>query len=177
MFLVSSCSCLCSIQWSQVLSREWRCSWSSADRRCSNYIWVIDNLITHQGAAYIRDLTVCLLWFCLAPGHCPNQHWPHSLTYICVTKSQCMWILESKKSLHIYQRWLYKNTVPVECLIAFDRRRVFVRPSLANMQWFLVPPEYALPNVHDGTWDCDWINPCTPVHRNTCIFMRQLGLS
>ena len=21
--------------------REWRCSWSSADRRCSNYIWVI----------------------------------------------------------------------------------------------------------------------------------------
>ena len=24
-------------------SREWRCSWSSANRRCSNYIWVIDN--------------------------------------------------------------------------------------------------------------------------------------
>ena len=38
MFLVSSCSCLCSIQWSQVLSPEWRCSWSSADRRCSNYV-------------------------------------------------------------------------------------------------------------------------------------------
>ena len=28
-----------------VTSREWRCSWSSADRRCSNYIWVIDNFI------------------------------------------------------------------------------------------------------------------------------------
>ena len=42
----------------QVLSREWRCSWSSADRRCSNYIWVIDNLIGYQGASYIRDLTV-----------------------------------------------------------------------------------------------------------------------
>ena len=41
MFLVSSCSCLCPIHWSQVLSREWRCSWSSADRRCSNYIWMI----------------------------------------------------------------------------------------------------------------------------------------
>ena len=25
------------------LSWEWRCSWSSADRRCSNYIWVINN--------------------------------------------------------------------------------------------------------------------------------------
>ena len=32
--------CLCSIHWSQVLSREWWFSWSSADRRCSNYIWV-----------------------------------------------------------------------------------------------------------------------------------------
>ena len=28
------------------------------DRRCSNYIWVINNLITHKGAIYIRDLTV-----------------------------------------------------------------------------------------------------------------------
>ena len=26
MFLISSCSCLCPIQWSQVLSWEWRCS-------------------------------------------------------------------------------------------------------------------------------------------------------
>ena len=58
MFLVSSCSSLCPIQWNQVLSREWRCSWSSADRRCSNYIWVIDNFIAYCGASYIRDLTV-----------------------------------------------------------------------------------------------------------------------
>ena len=36
-------------------SGEWRCSWSSADRRCSNYIWVIINLIS---VPYIRDLTV-----------------------------------------------------------------------------------------------------------------------
>ena len=40
MFLVSSCSCLCPIHWIQMLSREWRCCWSSVDRRCSNYIWV-----------------------------------------------------------------------------------------------------------------------------------------
>ena len=26
---------------------EWRCSWSSADRRCSNYIWVINSLIDY----------------------------------------------------------------------------------------------------------------------------------
>ena len=58
MILVSCCRCLCPINWSQVLSRSWRCSWSSADRRCSNYIWVIDNIIAYQGASYIRDLTV-----------------------------------------------------------------------------------------------------------------------
>ena len=45
--LVLSCGCLCRIPWSQLLSREWRCSWSSADRRCSNYIWVIDNFIAY----------------------------------------------------------------------------------------------------------------------------------
>ena len=58
MFLVWSCSCLCPIHWSHVLSWEWRCSWSSADRRCSSYIWVINNLISHKGATYIGDLTV-----------------------------------------------------------------------------------------------------------------------
>ena len=47
LILLSSCSCLCPIHWSQVLSREWRCSWSSANRRCSNYIWVINNFIAY----------------------------------------------------------------------------------------------------------------------------------
>ena len=58
MFLVSSCSCLCAIHWSHVLSREWRCSWSSADRRCSNYICMVNNFITYGCACYIRDLMV-----------------------------------------------------------------------------------------------------------------------
>ena len=58
MFLVSSCSCLRSIHWSQVLSRERRCNWRSADRRCSNYIWVMNNFIAHSGATYIRGFTV-----------------------------------------------------------------------------------------------------------------------
>ena len=47
MFLVPSCSCLCPIHWTQVLSQEWRCSWSSADRRSSNYIWVISKFIAY----------------------------------------------------------------------------------------------------------------------------------
>ena len=41
-----------------MLSREWRWSWSSADRRCSNYIWVINNLIAYYSVSFIRDLTV-----------------------------------------------------------------------------------------------------------------------
>ena len=40
-------SCLCPIHWSQVLSREWLCSWISADRRCSNSVWVINNFIAY----------------------------------------------------------------------------------------------------------------------------------
>ena len=28
-----------------MLIQEWRCRWSSADRQCSNYIWVINNFI------------------------------------------------------------------------------------------------------------------------------------
>ena len=47
MFFVSACSCRCAITWSQLLSGEWRCSWSSADRRCSSYVWVISNLIAY----------------------------------------------------------------------------------------------------------------------------------
>ena len=43
-----------------MLSREWRCSWSSADRRCYNCILVINNFIAHYGAIYIRVLTA---WF------------------------------------------------------------------------------------------------------------------
>ena len=45
------------MKFSQVLSQEWRCSWSSADRRCSKYSWVINNCIAYCGATYIRCLT------------------------------------------------------------------------------------------------------------------------
>ena len=41
--LVLSCSCL-------------------ADRRCSNYIWVINNLIAYWGAVYIKCLTLSMFY-------------------------------------------------------------------------------------------------------------------
>ena len=55
MFPFSPCSCLCPIHWSRLLSRKWRCSWSS-----SNYIWVINSFMTYWGAAYIRCLRILL---------------------------------------------------------------------------------------------------------------------
>ena len=58
-----------------MLSREWRCSWSSADRRCSNYIWVIDNFIAYYGVWYIRGFTVSLL--------CGSRYWLKKCTQWC----------------------------------------------------------------------------------------------
>ena len=43
-----------------MLNREWRRSWSSADRRCSNYIWMIKNVIAYWGVSYIRGFTLCI---------------------------------------------------------------------------------------------------------------------
>ena len=75
MFLISSCSCLCPIHLSQLLRQEWRCSWSSADRRCSNCIWVINNLIAYLGATYMRGLTVYSLIDTGAIVRLPQWHW------------------------------------------------------------------------------------------------------
>ena len=61
MILVSSCSCLCPLHWNQGLSREWRCSWSSADRRWSNYIWVINDYIADKCGSYIRGVAVAVV--------------------------------------------------------------------------------------------------------------------
>ena len=60
MIIVSSCGCLCPIHWSRVLSREWRCIWSSADRRCSIYIWVISKFNSDLFSCYKLRLFVRL---------------------------------------------------------------------------------------------------------------------
>ena len=67
-----------------MLSWEWRWSWSSADRRCSNYIWVINNFIANSGASYIKrfdgtqstygcQLKRSLAINSLATGRCDNN--------------------------------------------------------------------------------------------------------
>ena len=74
----------------EVLRREWRCSWSSADRRCSNYIWFISNFIAHYGASYIRDVTVRAV---MPYGANHSTHMIEWCTY-------CMWCT----SMHIAHR-------------------------------------------------------------------------
>ena len=59
MFLILSCSGLCAIL-CQVLSREWRCSCSNADRQCSNYIWVINNSIAYYDALILEIRRYCI---------------------------------------------------------------------------------------------------------------------
>ena len=76
----SSYSWLCPIYWSQVLSREWRCSQSSADRRFSRYIWVI-NKPTKVGT-YID----CLMVFLTSVGNTRDKTlvrsaYPHNGIY------------------------------------------------------------------------------------------------
>ena len=62
MFVVSSSWCFRPIHWNQVLSREWRCSWSSTDRRCSNCILMIQQLHCLLRCAYTRGLTELFLY-------------------------------------------------------------------------------------------------------------------
>ena len=54
---------VCPIHWSQVfLVWKWRCSWSSADRQCSDFIWVINNFVAYWGATYksrFDGISVC----------------------------------------------------------------------------------------------------------------------
>ena len=49
-------------------SWEWRRSWSSTDRQCSSYIWVMNNLIAYWGAPYIRELTALELFVGVGVG-------------------------------------------------------------------------------------------------------------
>ena len=119
MILVSSCSCLCPIHWSQVLSREWRCSWGSADRRCSNYIWVINNFIAFSGATYIRGLTVLLF-----------HHWTH-----CSLGSSDIIRYKQRVLMHGHQGWNVRHGL---CHIYMIYVYIWVVYSFCLFCWSLV---------------------------------------
>ena len=88
MLLVSSCSYFYPIRWSQVLSWECWCSWRSTNRRCSNYIWVINNLIAYWSASYIRDLTVGAFPFVTVGMWWKVRGWVCNADYLLCSASQ-----------------------------------------------------------------------------------------
>ena len=102
MFFALSCNCLCPIHWSQKLSREWRCSWIIADRRCSNYIWMINNLLPTMMRLILRvdgtlfSLALCnlssiaLTWEYPVMLHCTMIVYDHNLTK-CMVKIDWYW--------------------------------------------------------------------------------------
>ena len=64
-----------------MLSWEWWCSWC-ADRRCSKYIWAINNCIKHLRASYIRGLSNILNASCTMPIWMYKQFEHHSKIYL-----------------------------------------------------------------------------------------------
>ena len=79
MFLILSCSCLCPIHWSQVLSWEWRCSCSSTIRRCSYYIWVINNFITYYVRLILEVWGICFSIILIHPYR--HRYWIYTYIY------------------------------------------------------------------------------------------------
>ena len=86
--------------------RNWRCYWSSAGRRCFNYIWVINNFMAHQGATYIRDFSGMLvrrisihdvLFICFV-----RFHWLVLYSSLCLYGGSDMWTV-------VILIWFYLN--------------------------------------------------------------------
>ena len=81
------------------MCREWRCSWSSADRRCSNYLWVITNFI-----ALLPNKVRIILEVCgnlLARGRCIRKFY----------SVICEHILRIKSVSTFELRWMPQNTI------------------------------------------------------------------
>ena len=112
MCLVLPCSCHCAIHWSHVLSREW-CSWSNADRRCSNYIWVINIFLPTKlrlildvwGLTAVSSCFICSNWNLskTSVSDCgiweTDDYWQRHFLYS-LRASLCM-----ESMIHIYEIW------------------------------------------------------------------------
>ena len=146
MIIVSCYTVVCPISWSPVLSREWRCSWSSADRWCSNYIWVINKFIDCYGVPYIRDLTVSQIqsvyrWLSARALEIPQSCANPSLSFNCNTNEDKMIIakfvisfawIEWKISSHMNGDW--KIVSVINLTLGNECRQ--------NVAWFKTPKTY-----------------------------------
>ena len=150
MFFVSFCICICPIHWSQVLSREWRCSWSSASRRCSNYIWLIKNFIAHEGGFFIIYLTVYLIIE-------THSYWNGPL--VCLFGLWAMFFTNPEVNwnevLYMLSPWIFYHQFDLVCRIIWikpllstyitniykNNKRLMVLPILYNSREYLPKKE------------------------------------
>ena len=111
MVLVSSCSFLCPIHWSQVLSREQRCSWSSPDKWSFNYIWVIKKFIAYQVVTYIRGLTIIHQgWVIHIHISKLGHHWFILWLITCAVPSRYQWTNSDSLSIRPYGTYFVQNS-------------------------------------------------------------------
>ena len=138
MSLALNYRCLYPIHWSQMLSWEWRCRWSSADRRCSNYIWMSSGLdIKHLVYMPIGHMVLKI------DEPCKNFHMPSQYLYKpCKAYVYC-W--ENK-----YMPWL-KNHLPSRackhkslCALGQDLHAPGIRARLNVEPWSLLPIKVSL---------------------------------
>ena len=139
-----------------MLSREWRCSWSSADRRCSNYIWVIDNFFAYQGATYIRGFTVSV--FCFITRHQDGVcSWKPSAWKTGIQYHGCWWPGDARS------QGISSNDNEYSVLIYYVYVRKLCHHSLA--WWYtdtctqICPILYSVTSLMACTYKCN-INKC-----------------
>ena len=95
-----------------MLSQEWRCSWSSADRRCSNYIWVIDDFIGYKDASHIRDFTVVQILHMDDKNHIKTVFLDIGISLLKIRRSQDRLIFNKGIPILVRQL-LYIETAPI----------------------------------------------------------------
>ena len=171
MFLISSCSCLLPLQRSQALSLSLRCSWSSADRRCSNHIWAIDNFIDYKGAPYIGYWfsNVASDWLAALLAANQKLHLKIVISYPCFYprialvlltpgKQAIIWVnIDPDICCHMASQWVNRPEISDLALQGYDRDYRSVLISLLVFQH--VTAKQSLMTVQDGgsmtisSWD------------------------
>ena len=171
MFLISSCNWFSPIHWSQMLSREWRCSWSSIDRWCSNCIWVINNFIAYWGEAYIGGLMVYknhvhILWiYFRADARLASSQWETSLQRNAIS------------------HWLGANLESALCLKYYSPVRLAIKVRPIWVRWDLMafgnqpakPPTHIINSSPPGQYGCHFtydIFRCILVNENFIFWLK-----
>ena len=112
MFLVSSCSCLCSIHWSHALSREWRCSWKKiklsvhyrlpycalSAQFIHSTCHALNKYVIHRLTEYISPLCICKLP--TANKHLNPTSTDHINLLVAITNP-----FSSSKAIKLCRRW------------------------------------------------------------------------